>query len=424
MLPAIGDLRIDTVTRRDIVLSLDAICDHGAAVVANRALAETRRMFAFAVERGVIDASPFFGRPGKRRHRPLLLPASPGCRNRGNGRHGAYSVRFLQFLRHADMLTSLITTREVDHAMSSRLGAAGRATHPANVSGTVVLAHVRVSWRSHARPVFSSGAYIDAGPALGTSSVLADYVDGMADFDIACPDQAQALTLKAIPSTAPFVVVYYRTPIASTWQFGSRGFSQPDCRHFAAKLQTGVVVWRPRGPVGMIGVRLRPEAAACLLGERMHYFLDARIGLDGLFGTSRVSLLVEELAEARTSAERFACMEGFLAANLRERRLEPVACRAAALLRQNPHLRVRHLAARLDVSERHLSRSFHAMFGMRPKQFARIARIERVWSARGQGASWADIAYATRFTDQAHMINDFTEIVGVPPAQLVRPPYS
>jgi len=85
-------------------------------------------------------------------------------------------------------------------------------------------------------------------------------------------------------------------------------------------------------------------------------------------------------------------------------------------------LRIQHLAARLDVSERHLSRSFQAMFGMSPKQFARIARIESAWSARGQGASWANVAYATGFTDQAHMINDFTEIVGVPPGQLVHPP--
>jgi len=154
----------------------------------------------------------------------------------------------------------------------------------------------------------------------------------------------------------------------------------------------------------------------------MQYFLDAQICLADLFGSSRVSLLEEMLAEARTSAERFVCVERFLAANLRERRVEPVACRAAALLRQSPHLRIRHLAARLDVSERHLSGSFQAMFGMRPKQFARIARIESAWSARSQGASWADVAYATGFTDQAHMINDFTEIVGVPPAQLVRPP--
>jgi AraC-like DNA-binding protein len=79
-----------------------------------------------------------------------------------------------------------------------------------------------------------------------------------------------------------------------------------------------------------------------------------------------------------------------------------------------------HPASRreLDLSERHLQRSFQAMLGMSPKQFARIARIERVWLARCQGASWTDIAYAAGFTDQAHMINDFTKIVGVPPTQL------
>jgi AraC-like DNA-binding protein len=57
---------------------------------------------------------------------------------------------------------------------------------------------------------------------------------------------------------------------------------------------------------------------------------------------------------------------------------------------------------------------------MGPKQFARIARIDRVLSARTQGATWADIAYATGFADQAHMINDFTAIVGVSPAELGR----
>jgi hypothetical protein len=160
-----------------------------------------------------------------------------------------------------------------------------------------------------------SGLYIhpleDAGLVLGTSSVLADYVDGMADWDIACSDQTQALTVKVIPGTAPLLVIHYRTPIASAWQFGSSGFSQPDYRHFATMHQTGVVVSRVRA-LGIIGVRLRPEAAACLLGEHMQYFLDARIGLDDLFGTSPVSLLVEMLAEARTSAERLPAWNGSL----------------------------------------------------------------------------------------------------------------
>ena len=43
-------------------------------------------------------------------------------------------------------------------------------------------------------------------------------------------------------------------------------------------------------------------------------------------------------------------------------------------------------------------------------------------SKRTAGA-WAEIAYATGFTDQAHMVHDFTKIVGVTPAQLVRPSF-
>jgi AraC-like DNA-binding protein len=260
-----------------------------------------------------------------------------------------------------------------------------------------------------------------AGPVLGTSSLLADLVEGMADWDIACPDQAQSLTLKVIPGTAPLLLIHYRTPLTSTWQFGTRGFKQPDYRSFATKLQTGVVMARPRGPLGMIGVRLRPQGAACVLGEPMQHLLDAQIELSDLFGVGQVSLLEETLAEARTSDERFACVERLLASNVRVCRPQPPAHRAASLLRWNPHLRVRLLAARLDVSERHLSRNFQAEFGMSPKQFARIARIESVLSARARGADWADIAYATRFTDQAHMINNFAEIVGMPPTHLVRP---
>jgi AraC-like DNA-binding protein len=260
------------------------------------------------------------------------------------------------------------------------------------------------------------------GPVWVTSSVLADLVESMADWDIACPDQARAVTLKGIPSSALLLLINYRAPVAATRQFGSRDFGWPDCRHFVTKRQTGVVVVQPGGPLGTISVLLRPEAAASLLGDRMQCFLDVTIGLDDVFGAGQVSVLEEMLSEARTSAERFACVERFLGANLRERRVEQAACRAAELLRRNPHLRVQRLAAKLDVSERYLSRSFQAMFGTGPKQFARIARIESVLAARAQGATWADVAYAAGFTDQAHMINDFTRIVGVPPAQLVRLP--
>jgi AraC-like DNA-binding protein len=259
------------------------------------------------------------------------------------------------------------------------------------------------------------------GPVHGTSSVLVGLVDGMADWDIACADQAKALTIKAIPGTAPFLMVHYRTPVVRFLQFGSHGFRHPQDRHFATKLQSGAIIAQPRGPLGTIVVRFRPEAAVRLLGEPLRHLLDAQIRLDDLFGGSRAAVLEEMLAEAKTSAERFACLETFLVANLRPRQDESIGSRAAALLGRSPHMRIRQLAARLDVSERHLSRSFNETFGMGPKQFARIARIEKAWALRSIGAQWADIAYATGFADQAHMIRDFTEIVGMSPAQLLLP---
>jgi AraC-like DNA-binding protein len=131
-------------------------------------------------------------------------------------------------------------------------------------------------------------------------------------------------------------------------------------------------------------------------------------------------LLEEMLMEAPDSAARFARIESFLLRNLRACRADLVACRAAQCLRRNPSLRVGRLAAQLDVCERHLSRSFRAMFGASLKLFARVARIEKVLAMRQRGLAWADIAYACGFADQAHIINDFDAIVGEPPQQLFR----
>jgi integrase len=58
VLPAWGNRKAKDVTRRDIISLLDAIVDRGAPIGANRTLAVVRRMFNFALERGVLDATP------------------------------------------------------------------------------------------------------------------------------------------------------------------------------------------------------------------------------------------------------------------------------------------------------------------------------------------------------------------------------
>jgi hypothetical protein len=58
VIPVLGAMKLDQVHRRDIIALLDGIRDRGKSVLANRVLAVTRRMFNFAIERGVLEHSP------------------------------------------------------------------------------------------------------------------------------------------------------------------------------------------------------------------------------------------------------------------------------------------------------------------------------------------------------------------------------
>ena len=73
--PRLGTVRIETVTRRDILDLLDGIEEKTSGARANRVLANVRRMFSWAVERGIIEASPAANvkAPGQERARDRVL---------------------------------------------------------------------------------------------------------------------------------------------------------------------------------------------------------------------------------------------------------------------------------------------------------------------------------------------------------------
>ena len=58
VLPTWGHQKAKSLTRRDVIKLLDGIVDRGSPVMANRLLGMIRRMFGFAVERDILDASP------------------------------------------------------------------------------------------------------------------------------------------------------------------------------------------------------------------------------------------------------------------------------------------------------------------------------------------------------------------------------
>jgi AraC-like DNA-binding protein len=269
------------------------------------------------------------------------------------------------------------------------------------------------SRRLRGEDVFADGFSRSIRP----SAAVADIVESIWDWDIPDGDAATAFTIKIPPSTAPYFVVQYRTLTHCRWQLGDASYDHRNYGHVLTQTQSGTFAIRPCGPLGVITVRLKPEGASRLARTSMHELTNVKIGLRNVFRDYDIALLEERVMEAGSSRERIACVEDFLFRNLGQDRGDPVLTRASSWLRRNPCLRIRKLASLLGISERHLSRGFCATYGTSPKQYARLARIEKVVAARKSGLPWTDVAYACGFADQAHMIHDFGTIVGGTPVE-------
>jgi AraC-like DNA-binding protein len=239
---------------------------------------------------------------------------------------------------------------------------------------------------------------------------LSDIVEAIWDCDIPDEDFAKALTIKCAPGTSLNLIGQYRTPAKIHRR---TEFLPTKC---ATHIQSHAVTLRPTGALGVVIVCLRSDAASRIVEAPLREFANANLHLGDLFGAWEVAMCDEMLAAAQTSEERIAGIQSFLLRRLRPH-IDSLANRAALHLRKDPAMQMHSLAAKLDVSTRHLSRSFNAAFGSSPKQFARLVRFQRVLAERRNGRSWAQVAYTCGLSDQAHLVREFQDIVGESPTE-------
>ena len=213
--------------------------------------------------------------------------------------------------------------------------------------------------------------FFPAGEAL--SNVAEAICD--ADFDDA--RSARALTIKVLPTTSPVLIVHYRAAMTAA--------HRPRYKRTANGMQTQAMTLRPSGPLGVVLVRLRAEEACRVLGCDLADMTDASVELSDIFGDREAFLLEEMLAEAENAEARVARMRQFLRDRIAANRSDPVVHRAIRAVKQDPAVSMKDLASRLDVGERNLQRRFKTLTGVSPKQFARVAPMEKVVAARLQG---------------------------------------
>jgi AraC-like DNA-binding protein len=171
-----------------------------------------------------------------------------------------------------------------------------------------------------------------------------------------------------------------------------------------------------------VTARLQLGAADAVLGVPASAMAGRIVALEDLWGDAATRRLCRRLADARDTVAAAAILERAIAERLanaagHHARAQLALAAADRLTSAN----VNAVAADLGVSERHLRRVFRETVGVSPKAFAKLTRFQRALRAAREDApaSWASIAVAAGYYDQAHLIAEFRAIAGVTPRALL-----
>ncbi len=218
----------------------------------------------------------------------------------------------------------------------------------------------------------------------------------------------------ALPDGSPELIINLGAP----WEHHAadgRRTRQPAA--FLVGQILGPMTVRPTGRIDLVAVRLEAHAAA-LITDDIATLTGRWVALDELRGGA-LAALPAALAEARGVEAQRAVLDAMLRALAGA--APPVDALAGEAVRA---IRASHgaagiepLARRLGVSTRTLQRRFAAATALTPKQLARIVRFQRVFAAwRDDPASLSRVAVESGYFDQSHLVRDFRDFAGAPPA--------
>lgn len=182
--------------------------------------------------------------------------------------------------------------------------------------------------------------------------------------------------------------------------------------------RTRALFKHPSGVVRAMVVSFKPGWSASLFGTAANTLTDRIVRLDDVWGDDGAELHRELVATSTVpeALERIAsAMAGRQALESGSARL----ARGAARLLEAGEARIEHVAERLGVTPRHLRRVFTEHVGIGPKEFARTVRLRRALRMAERSRHWSRIAAAAGYYDQAHLIAEFRDLLGLTPSAFV-----
>jgi AraC-like DNA-binding protein len=218
----------------------------------------------------------------------------------------------------------------------------------------------------------------------------------------------------ALPDGSPELIFVLADPFEHV---GASGAVTQQPRAFLVGQITAPMTVRPTGRIDLLAVRFESHGASILhpmLRLLTNHWVDVtQLGLPTLrslgptlAATPSVGARVQLAAQAlRHIADR-------------SPRPDPRVASAVRIIRErHGAVALDALADSLALAPRTLQRLFAEQVGITPKHLARIVRFQRVFAAwRHDPGSLARVAAECGYFDQSHLVRDFRDLAGMPPA--------
>jgi AraC-like DNA-binding protein len=183
--------------------------------------------------------------------------------------------------------------------------------------------------------------------------------------------------------------------------------------------QTGPIEETLAPGTTIVGVRLRPEAAAPVLGLPSSTLVDLTLGADELWG-DRGDALQELVGVARSVEQAAVHLQRTVCEQLAGATApDPVVAEGVRRLTSSRRAGVASMASSLFISERQLRRRFEAATGLTPTTLHRILRFQRflalAWTSERPSTQIGRLAVEAGYTDQAHLNREAARLEGRSP---------
>jgi AraC-like DNA-binding protein len=211
-------------------------------------------------------------------------------------------------------------------------------------------------------------------------------------------------TIRVVPDGSTSISIQLQEDQPAEWSL--RGpLVEPDERRFTSEAK-------------LVGIRLRPGVAFLLSGMPTHRMLGRRLELRE---HAAFRDLVEETPRPLTPERCIDVLQQFLVQRLEHATLNSVVTAALhEIEREHGRLRAADVAARCQVSARHLHRLMRVWVGYGPKCYANVIRFqstlhEMEYTPRRTAAA---LAAGNGYFDQAHLTLDVSRFAGSTPGRL------